>query len=402
MSSIMTRMLSQQEAVKRFKNASLTLLSSYEGNNRDVQASCHCGAVFTTKPAYVFCGDTSSCGCTKARATSDKQRIDISGQRFGLLVATQALPFTQCKQGKTLWKCHCDCGNHRIVRLSHLRSGASQSCGCLNTRKGVSHPNWRGYGQIPGAYWCALIVGAVKRQMPIEISIEEAWQVFELQEGKCALSGVNLSFGSRHKRENTMASLDRIDNSRGYVTGNMQWLHKAVNKMKREFPLQWFMLLCELVTTPLTSSEPAMACMVDHKHGCFRGLGNLCLASWHRIVGTTNHGKDSSRKRKIALKITIHQAWERFLEQRGRCALTGLELDWNKYLGMDATGRKSYHWGSASLDRINSRKGYTINNIQWVHKDVNLMKWEFDEIDFKNWCRLVATYGRKKGDMSNC
>ena len=33
---------------------------------------------------------------------------------------------------------------------------------------------------------------------------------------------------------------------------------------------------------------------------------------------------------------------------------------------------------SISLDRIDSSKGYEENNVQWVHKDINLMKNKYD------------------------
>lgn len=33
---------------------------------------------------------------------------------------------------------------------------------------------------------------------------------------------------------------------------------------------------------------------------------------------------------------------------------------------------------TASLDRIDDKQGYTINNVQFIHKDINYMKWQFD------------------------
>ena len=65
---------------------------------------------------------------------------------------------------------------------------------------------------------------------------------FQAQEGKCALSGVKLTFG-----RNGNASLDRIDPSKYYVEGNMQWVHKSVNKMKGGYPVNTFKKFCKLV-----------------------------------------------------------------------------------------------------------------------------------------------------------
>lgn len=38
-----------------------------------------------------------------------------------------------------------------------------------------------------------------------------------------------------------IASLDRIDNSKGYVEGNLQWLCKRVNYMKHTMNNEYFL-----------------------------------------------------------------------------------------------------------------------------------------------------------------
>lgn len=52
--------------------------------------------------------------------------------------------------------------------------------------------------------------------------------------------------------------------------------------------------------------------------------------------------------------------------------------------------------GAASLDRIDSKKDYTIDNVQWVHKDLNYMKQDFTEEEFINYCKLVVNYALNK------
>lgn len=53
--------------------------------------------------------------------------IDISGQRFGKLVAKE---YIGRKKDQGYWLCICDCGNMCEKRTCHLKSGASTSCGC--------------------------------------------------------------------------------------------------------------------------------------------------------------------------------------------------------------------------------------------------------------------------------
>ena len=55
--------------------------------------------------------------------------IDLTGQRFERLTVIKQFP-TQ-KGQKTKWECKCDCGNVTVVASTHLRSGHTKSCGCL-------------------------------------------------------------------------------------------------------------------------------------------------------------------------------------------------------------------------------------------------------------------------------
>ena len=66
--------------------------------------------------------------------------LDITGQRFGRLVAIKKAP---SRSGKTYWDCKCDCGNTKEVQTTHLRNGTIKSCGCLAEEKkkvNRSHP----------------------------------------------------------------------------------------------------------------------------------------------------------------------------------------------------------------------------------------------------------------------
>jgi hypothetical protein len=46
----------------------------------------------------------------------------------------------------------------------------------------------------------------------------------------------------------------------------------------------------------------------------------------------------------------------------------------------------------ASLDRIDSEKGYIPGNVQWVHPAVNFMKHAMAQDVFIDWCCRVAAY----------
>lgn len=85
-----------------------------------------CGEKFSMKAETVG----KACRCKKCNAKS--RIVDISGKRFGRLVAIEYAGRVVNKSGNrtTLWRCKCDCGNETVVRYPLLISGTTCSCGC--------------------------------------------------------------------------------------------------------------------------------------------------------------------------------------------------------------------------------------------------------------------------------
>lgn len=90
----------------------------------------------------------------------------------------------------------------------------------------------------------------------------------------------------------------------------------------------------------------------------------------------------SAKARGLAVGVSIEDLQEQYEKQAGKCALTGIPIR----IGSGKTGRE------ASVDRIDSSKGYIKDNIQWVHKDVNRMKNKFDEGYFLRMCKAVVEH----------
>lgn len=113
----------------------------------------------------------------------------------------------------------------------------------------------------------------------------------------------------------------------------------------------------------------------------FKGLGLLSGNYFGKL-------KASAKKRNHEFNITLDEIWCMFLEQAAKCALSGIEIDLSK-----SYGRKKQ---TASLDRKDATKGYTIDNVQWVHKNINFMKQSMTNEEFINWCKLVSQYNEDK------
>ena len=144
--------------------------------------------------------------------------------------------------------CVCDCGNHKTITRNKF--GITKTCGCRQTVKGSLHRKWKGYNSLQGGIWYQYIRNANKRNIPFNLAIEDAWDIFDKQNNKCALSGLDIKFGKRGKSKNrieTTASLDRINNDIGYIKENIQWVHKKINQIKMDLSTEEFIELCRRV-----------------------------------------------------------------------------------------------------------------------------------------------------------
>ena len=181
-----------------------------------------------------------------------KKKIEI-GNKFGKLLAIEEVK--QRKSGGIRYKCLCDCGNTHEAFATHLRRGLITHCGCTPHR-GAKHHQWTGVGEISSGFWYDHVVRSAngsklnnreRKPKELTLTIEEAWNLFLEQDRKCALSGIELTFPIAYKDKSWTASLDRIDSSKGYVLGNVQWVHKDVNIMKNKFDNQHFINICKKI-----------------------------------------------------------------------------------------------------------------------------------------------------------
>lgn len=176
--------------------------------------------------------------------------IDLIGKKFGKLTVEKLFE----KKNKTvIWQCRCECGEITNVSRNNLCNGHTKSCGCLRKRICSESKTWGGYKEISLRTWSDIKNKAASRKDPqkrkFSITIKDAWDQFEKQKGLCALSGLPITLKStKGNYANKTASLDRIDSKKGYVRGNIQWVHKTLNTMKRDFSDEVFIKFCEYVT----------------------------------------------------------------------------------------------------------------------------------------------------------
>ena len=110
-----------------------------------------------------------------------------------------------------------------------------------------------------------------------------------------------------------------------------------------------------------------------------KGVGEMSGSYFSKI-------QQHATKRGIEFNLTKEFLWNLFLKQERKCALTGIELDFqSKTIVFD---------GTASLDRIDSSKDYTEDNVQWVHKTVNNIKQTLSEKELFDWAKLIVNHNQ--------
>jgi len=110
----------------------------------------------------------------------------------------------------------------------------------------------------------------------------------------------------------------------------------------------------------------------------------ISLTKWSQI-------KKGAEYRNIEFNITIEEAWDLYLKQDKKCALTGIEI----FLYIEKVKGKAI---TASLDRIDSNKGYSKENCQWVHKTVNGSKGKFNNKQFISLCHKIANMNKNTNE----
>lgn len=161
--------------------------------------------------------------------------MDLTGRVFGRLTVTHYAGTSSDPRPQTTWGCYCSCGALVLVASNHLRSGDTQSCGCLrrlatqerSTKHGVSSRTaegnylYRAYESIKRR--CSNPKDSSydrygARGIRIDFTSFEEFYAYILNE-----------LGTRPDR----CSLDRINNLGNYCPGNLRWATSTTQARNR-------------------------------------------------------------------------------------------------------------------------------------------------------------------------
>lgn len=101
-----------------------------------------------------------------------------------------------------------------------------------------------------------------------------------------------------------------------------------------------------------------------------------------RLKMSLNTARGTARRKGLPFEVTIDQMVNMWEAQDGRCFYTRVPMTF----GGSNTPE------SVSIDRVDSSKGYVVDNIVLCGTYVNRMKNEFSVEEFVHWCRLVVEH----------
>jgi hypothetical protein len=252
-----------------------TIIRKY--NSRYITCQCECG---TTKELLVqhFTSTTHYNSCKKCSQHKEKRNLVVTHptikigdvfENWTVIDNTIVREYevysngNRSKYRQPKIKVQCSCGNMELRKPTSLTTKSKKlnsytACKkCFSPPKGDAHYKWGGSGKIPGTVLYTVKQNAKHRskngrEIEVAVTTEYLAKLYTEQDGKCALTGIPIEASitnTRNRGRVWTASVDRIDSSKGYVEGNVQWLHKDINRMKWDLDTDKFIELCKLVAS---------------------------------------------------------------------------------------------------------------------------------------------------------
>lgn len=189
------------------------------------RCKCDCGNEVVTTYTSLKSGDRASCGCAR-----NKPRYDLTGMRFGRLVV-------QDYAGGGLWNCICDCGNTKQADTWSLRNGVTPSCGCQWLEAQGARTRTHGEsGSRLYKVWSDMHsrcnnpnIDSYKYYGGRGIKICPEWFSYE------AFMDWAMSNGYDPDSQHRECTLDRIDNDGDYEPSNCRWVSHSVQMRNRRY-----------------------------------------------------------------------------------------------------------------------------------------------------------------------
>ena len=133
----------------------LTVLEEAQERNKSGSVcwicQCECGNIVIVSGDNLRRNHTKSCGCQR-KESAQARVVDLTGQRFGMITVKKKA-VNPYKNRHTYWLCDCDCGKTNIlIDGESLKAGRTKSCGCDNYKKPEDLTGQK-FGKLTPLYW---------------------------------------------------------------------------------------------------------------------------------------------------------------------------------------------------------------------------------------------------------
>lgn len=159
-------------------------------------------------------------------------KVDMTGKKIGRLTVLKESE-TRTKHGMVMWECRCDCGNIRNIPGTTLRSGKSNSCGCILLEKIRLKPGEAAFNKLYAGY----ILGAKQRDLDFSLTKEKFKELTSSNCYYCGIGTSNECGNGKYKKSQFFGNykyngIDRVDNKAGYIEDNCVPCCFKCNQMK--------------------------------------------------------------------------------------------------------------------------------------------------------------------------
>lgn len=357
--------------------------SKSRGHSTTWECRCECGKIITVRTSELRSLRQKSCGCI----FSLKGKKIEPGDKFNKL--------TTISYNNGKWDCKCDCGNIVIGKLTHLLvSGKLLSCGCV--KKETARINQKK----------SLLIN--KKYEPRIASARRRWQSYLYQDKKCNLTfeqwykisqencfycgcapqgSYNYFLKKKYSSESAKKEgdfiyngLDRVDSKKAHTIDNVVACCYTCNKAKSNRTVESFK---EYILNLKKDQYIISPKIIEIPKGYI----------FTSIKDAYRHYKKNYKTMELTLE-------EFYSYSQMPCTYCGAEKVncLNTYLcdkKMTQKGRDAAYFYYNGVDRVDSTKRHTKDNVVPCCKYCNFGKSNLALEEFYNWIDRIKTYQSK-------